>query len=276
MANLIRSAKSGSDWSINELLAYRIAIKPLSPDQFFRSGADPSLDHLDPAILTAPAGDSDPQLSENVAQYLGYLDLAAVATQEGFIDDFSRETLRLLGFSGRNLILSTRYIIPLTICGETNRTAQTDVCLLHRPTLILLVLVEDKTLSNRTDPESQVVAEAIAAFQFNNFKRESWGLAPLESMTIPCITMSGTRPTFYLIPVSQDLSTAVATGQYPPAETEVFKCVTVLQHAAGRSQRRASEGMEDTEYRKLALRRFLAFKALAQNHWETILRDVDV
>jgi hypothetical protein len=276
MANLIRSAKSGNDWSINELLAYRITIKSLLPDQFFRSGADPSLDHLDPALLTAPPGASNPQLSENTTQYLGYLDLAAVATQEGFIDDFARETLRLLGFSGRNLILSTRYIIPLTICGETNRTAQTDVCLLYRPTLILLVLVEDKTLSNRTDAESQVVAEAIAAFQLNNHKRESWGLAPLELMTIPCITMSGTRPTFYLVPVSRALSTAVATGQYPPTETEVLKCVTVLRHGAGHSQRRASEGMEDTEYRKLAFQRFLAFKTLAQSYWETLLRDVDV
>jgi hypothetical protein len=275
MANLTRSAKSGSDWSINELLAYRITIKSLSPDQFFRSGADPSLDHLDPALLTAPPGTSDPQLSENTTQYLGYLDLATVATQESLIDDFARETLRLLGFSGRNLILTTRYIIPLTICGETNRTAQTDVCLLHRPTLILLVLVEDKTLSNRTDAESQVVAEAIAAFQFNNHKRESWALPPLQSMTIPCITMSGTRPTFYLVPVSQALSTAVATGQYPPTETEVFKCVTILRHVAGH-QRRASDGMENIEYRKLALRRFLAFKTLSQTHWESILRDVDV
>jgi hypothetical protein len=44
--------------------------------------------------------------------------------------------------------------------------AQISVCLLHRPTVILLVLVEEKALSNRTDVESQVVAEGIAATQF--------------------------------------------------------------------------------------------------------------
>jgi hypothetical protein len=88
---------------INELLAYRITIKYILPDQFFRSGADPSLDHLVSALLTAPPGASDPQLSENITEYLGYLDLAAVATKEGFIDDFARETLLLLIFSGRNL-----------------------------------------------------------------------------------------------------------------------------------------------------------------------------
>lgn len=271
MANLIRSPKSSSDWTINGLLAYHITVKSLSPDQFFRSSADPPLGHLDPALLTAPPGASDPHLSEITTEYLGYLDLATTPTQESFIDDFARETLRLLGFFGPNRILSSRYIIPLTICGDGSRVAQTDVCLLHRPSLILLVLVQDKTLFNRTNAESQVVAEAIAAFQFNNKKRESRGLAPLDSMTIPCITMSGTRPTFYLVPVTHTLSIAVATGQYPATETEVFKCVTVLGH-----QRRASEGMENTEYRKLAFQRFLAFKSLAQGHWETILRDVDV
>ncbi|KAJ7777153.1 hypothetical protein B0H16DRAFT_1504502 [Mycena metata] len=230
MANLSRSAKSGSDWSVNELLAYHISVKPIQPDMF--SGtlvANPSLADLDPKILTA-ADPDDPDLSDSTARYLGYLDLASNATQESLIDDFARETLHLLGFSEHRLILSTRYIIPLTICGETQRTAQADVCLLHRRTLILLVLVEDKTLSNPTDAQSEVIAEAISAFQFNNMKRESLGCAPLPSMTIPCITMSGTRPTFYLVPVTLELSNAIATAQYPSSETVVLKCVTVMAH----------------------------------------------
>ncbi|KAK7016597.1 hypothetical protein R3P38DRAFT_2990639, partial [Favolaschia claudopus] len=213
-----------------------------------------------------PAGSEDANLSDSTSRYLGYLDLAANATQESLIDDFARETLNLLGFSERNLILSTRYIIPLTICGEIQRTAQTDVCLLHRRSLILLVLVEDKTLSNPTDTQSQVIAEAIAAFQFNNSKRESLGCDPLASMTIPCITMSGTRPTFYLVPVTQELSTAVATGQYPTTKTVISKCVTVQAHT-----RRASDGMQDIQYRHLALQRFLAFKTLAKRHWQAIV-----
>ncbi|KIJ62346.1 hypothetical protein HYDPIDRAFT_94729 [Hydnomerulius pinastri MD-312] len=266
MANLIRSPKSGNDWSKNELLAYNIAITPVSPDQFFRSGADPSLDHMDPALLTAPPGADDPGLSNVTTEYLGYLDLATSATQESLIDDFSAQTLKLLGFNERHIIISTRYVIPLTICGESNRSAQTDVCLLYRPTLILLVLVQDNTFSNYTDAESQVVAEAIAAFQFNNSKREGKGLPRLNHMTIPCITMSGTRPTFYLVPVTEELSTAVITGQYPATETQVWKCVTV----AG-DTRRDSEGMGDTAYRKLALRRFLAFKTLAKSRWQKIL-----
>ena len=54
MAQLIRSAKSGSDWTDADLLAYNISITPTPPAVFFQSGADPSLDHLDAAILTSP------------------------------------------------------------------------------------------------------------------------------------------------------------------------------------------------------------------------------
>ena len=264
--NFIRSAKSGSDWSKNELMAYNISVSSVPAGEFFSSVAEPSLDHLDPNILTAPAGAEGPNLSDAVISYLGYLDVAVNATQESSIDDFALRTLDLLGFNERGTIVASRYVIPLTICADSNRIAQTDVCLLYRPTMVLLVLVEDKTLFNRTDAEPQVIAEAIAAFQFNNQKREEKGLASLAAMTIPCITMSGTRPTFYLVPVTQELSNAVIGGIYPATKTRVLKCVTVAGHT-----RRASEGMEDTEYRKLALKRLLAFKTLAKSYWNLFL-----
>jgi hypothetical protein len=128
MANLIRSAKSGSDWTDNELIAYNITVASISPSEFFPT-PEPSLDLIDPAI------------SDVATEYLDYLDLAARATQENFINDFAAETLKLLGFNERGTTVSTRYIIPLTICGEANHVAQTDVCLIHRPTFILLTRV---------------------------------------------------------------------------------------------------------------------------------------
>jgi hypothetical protein len=262
MAQLIRSAKSGSDWTDAELLAYNISIIPTSPSVFFQSSPEPSLGHLDPAILTSPVNSmDDPNLSDSTVDYLGYLDLATHATQESAIDDFAAATLKLLGFNERHSTVATRYIIPLTICGE-NRAAQCDVCVLYRPSTILLVLVDDKTLLNRTSAEPQVVAEAIAAFQFNNVKRAARNQLVLESMTIPCITMVGTNPTFYLVPVTKELSNAVITAQYPLTQTQVLKCVTIAAH-----QRRISDGMADIEFRKLALKRFVAFKTLAKSHW---------
>src|ERR1700722_2969849 len=104
-----------------------------------------------------------------------------------------------------------------TLCGEMNRSAQTDVCLVQGTSTILPVVQEDKITTNQRDPEAQVIAEAIAAFQHNNRDRERLGETELDSMTIPSIPMIDTRPIFYEIPVTKQLSEAVATAQYSAA-----------------------------------------------------------
>ena len=85
----------------------------------------------------------------------------------------------------------------------------------------------------------------------------------------PLGTMTGTFPTFFLVPVTLELSNAAITGQYPKIPTQVLCCATALTHLWG-----ASTGMEDTKYRKLALKRFPAFKTLAKNHWVHILEGI--
>ncbi|KAG2745296.1 hypothetical protein P692DRAFT_20836978 [Suillus brevipes Sb2] len=81
-------------------------------------------------------------------------------------------------------------------------------------------------------------------------------------MTIPCITMISTRT----VPITKALSNGVATGQYAEAQTTVVKCVTSLGH-----NRRVNEGMETLEYRRVAFERFLAFKALVKEYWQTFI-----
>jgi hypothetical protein len=264
MANLIRSPKSGSDWTTNELIAYNITVTTQSPREFFLRNPEPPLVDLDPSLIDSPVDAEN--VPDHTFRYLTHLDLATNAGQKSSIDDFARETLCLLSFEERGLALRTRYIIPLTICGDNRRIAQTDVCLVDRQSMILLVLQENKTIFNSTQPEPQVIAEAIAAYQYNNEKRQTRRLPTLDAMTIPCITMVGTRPTFYLVPVTRALSVAVVTGQYPKAPTEVVKCVTFLGH-----NRRSSEGMETPEYRRVAFQRFIAFKDLAKEYWQTFL-----
>ncbi|KAJ7784170.1 hypothetical protein B0H16DRAFT_1257318, partial [Mycena metata] len=66
-------------------------------------------------------------------------------------------------------IIMIRQVLPLFIWGS-NCSAQTDVCILDSTNILLLVQV-DKQLKNGHDPEPQVIAEAIAAFQCNNFTR---------------------------------------------------------------------------------------------------------
>ena len=266
--SLIRSAKSSSDWTLDELKAYNVTISPTPPDKFF-SAPDPSLDHIDPTILNSPLDDTDPSLSIVTSAYLNHLYLAARVTQENYIDDFTTKTLNLLGFNGRHSLVVQHHTIPLSICGDTNHATQMDVCLLHTQFLVPLLLVKCKTISDRGSPRAQVVAQAIAAFQLSNQRRSIRDLPHLDTITIPCITMVGTRPTFYLVPVTETLSNAAISGQYPATRTEVLECVTVPAHGWD-----ADTEMEDTGYRKLALRRFLAFKTLAESHWRRVLEGV--
>src|SRR6266571_1639710 len=88
------------------------------------------------------------------------------------------------------------------------------MCLVQGSSTILMVIQEDKSTLSLCNPEPQVIAGAIATFQYNNIIRARLGESELDSMTIPCITMIGTRPTFFLVPVTQELSIAVMTGQY--------------------------------------------------------------
>jgi len=268
MAQLFRSPKSASDWTDHDLKSYNIGILTCTPEEFFPAGPDPSLDHLDPAILNSPLGLTDRICSSEAATYLDAIDLAVKIPQERQVDGFVTETLRVLGFDNPPASITSGYITPLTICGET-RKAQTDICAIHVPTLILLVLVENKTLHNNRDPEAQVIAEAIAAFQHNNDRRTELNLGALDTMTIPCITLSGTRPTFYLVPVTTELSEAVGDGRPSLIRTSVLRCSTGVRRA-----RRSSTGMADIDYRKLALRHFLAFKGLAKSHWVKVLEGI--
>ncbi|KAK0234770.1 hypothetical protein EDD85DRAFT_845331 [Armillaria nabsnona] len=137
------------------------------------------------------------------------------------------------------------------ICGDDRRSAQTDLCLVQGNTTILLV----KTVLSTKNPEAQV----IAAFQYNNAARD---LDPLDSMIIPAITVIGTRPVFYKIPVTRELSDAITTAQYPVSKTEVVKCV-VAPHS-----RRLSEGMEVPEFRREVLQHYEAFRKMSKECWE--------
>ena len=47
----------------------------------------------------------------------------------------------------------------------------------------------------------------------------------LDAMTIPVITMAGTRPTSCLVPVTLELSDAVIGGQHLVIQTRVLRCV---------------------------------------------------
>jgi hypothetical protein len=83
--------------------------------------------------------------------------------------------------------------------------------------------------------------------------------------------MIGTRPIFYLVPVTRELSEAVATEQYPCSPTAVKKCVVASNSS------RLSEGMETPSFRQVALQHYTAFRtlALAEVHWSAFMIPVE-
>lgn len=188
MANLIRSAKSGSDWTVNELDSYNIHLKQQEALEFFGLPALPD-PVVDQELLQHLEAD-DMQQDRN-AELINLLDLAMVSsTGETAVDDFAVELLKLTGYVRRNRVARTRKDLPLLICGEW-RHAKTDVCIVDRQQNDILLLVqEDKRLEDREpfDARAQLVAEALAAFAENNASRQNIGLHPLESkvsITIP-------------------------------------------------------------------------------------------
>jgi hypothetical protein len=81
-------------------------------------------------------------------------------------------------------------------------------------------------------------------------------------MNMPCMTMVGTRPTFYFVPVTRALADAVATGRQTEDRMEVLKCEITGYDG----------GMEKQEYyRKVALQHLFAFKAVAERQWKKFL-----
>jgi hypothetical protein len=89
------------------------------------------------------------------------------------------------------------------------------------------------------------------------------GVDYAQSRYIPAITMTGTTPIFYRIPVTVALLRALATAQYPPAqypdeETVVLRFIPPVPNQG----RYRLDGMRPLENRWIILQCFEAFKAL--------------
>ena len=157
--------------------------------------------------------------------------------------------MRALGYEERDFLLRTRYTISLSISGDPNRSVQTSVCLVHGSSSAVAIPVVQTTV----DPDPQIVASAIATFQYNNWIRARLGQEELESAIIPCIAIIGTRLIFYFVPITEELSQAVLAGQYPIPTTLVRKCVAVSDSG------RLNEGMESLDFRRVAVQHYITF-----------------
>ena len=132
--------------------------------------------------------------------------------------------------------------------------------------IILSLVQRKKPVFRLNGPESPLIAGAIAAFQYNNRNRDKLGLPALDTMIIPCITVGGTGPLFYKVPVTKHLSDCVATGRLPEEETVVTCCDPPPPSEA-------HVGMESLDYRPTAFRDYYTFRDLAEDCWTPLRVD---
>ena len=254
MANLTRRAKSGNDWTQAELRAYNTFVEFQDATTFFGINPLPRPAVADELLSNVAADD---MANEENYKLLRYTDLATdpVPALESAVDDFAFHLLSLMGYVPRSRIARTRMDIPLTICGH-GVLAKTDVCIVDSDE-ILLIVQEDKRHKESKDVEAQLVAGAIAAFQESNYRRTHvLGQNPIVHKVIPGITLVGTSPIFYKIPVTTQLAESVACGVFPAERTIVHAHLPKLARPA----RRLSEGMRPLDNRASILACYEAFK----------------
>lgn len=182
MAYLSTSAKSSALWTAYDLKAYNVRIQQDHSATFGISNLPPpAVDHE--LLTTENARD---MASDSNAQLVDLLDMATrppTGSEESAVVDFVVRLFEYIGYARRHRIARTRKDIHYMICGE-QRKVRMDVCLIGREQNgILLLVQEDRRNSEGStqDPVPQLIANAIAAFDYNNSLRRAVGEEPLEA-----------------------------------------------------------------------------------------------
>jgi hypothetical protein len=139
MANIILSAKSGSDWTDNELTAFNIQVDSVDAATFFNMAQLP-----DPLVSnTILTSESRPQgaLAKRDRLFFQYMK-DAVKGEESLVDDFAAFLLGMFEYDEPEGVIHQRKELSFVMCG-TSVDAKPDVCVMAESQYLLLVQ-EDK------------------------------------------------------------------------------------------------------------------------------------
>jgi hypothetical protein len=141
MANIILSAKSGSDWTDNELTAFKIQVDTTDAATFFNTAQLPAI-HVSPVIID---NERRPQgtLAKNDRLFFHYMK-DAVKGEESLVDDFAAFLLGMFGYDEPDRVIHQRKELSFIMCGKAV-DAKPDVCVMTESEYLLLVQ-EDKVL----------------------------------------------------------------------------------------------------------------------------------
>jgi hypothetical protein len=118
MAQLLRSAKSGNDWTDNELFAFNISIQDVDVATIFGvPGPQLPPTTVSPVILNNTHRPPPPAvISKEDRLFFRYLERAN--THEAAVNDFAGHILRMLDFDDSGRSIATRRELSFTMCGS--------------------------------------------------------------------------------------------------------------------------------------------------------------
>jgi len=135
MAHFIRSAKSGSDWTENELFAFNIVIQDVDVATFFGFPHFPPTT-VSPVILNN-ALQPDLPISKDDRLFFQYLERANIG-EEATVNDFAGHILRMLNFDDEGRLIATKRELSFTMCG-TRVWAEADITVMDNAEYSLMM-----------------------------------------------------------------------------------------------------------------------------------------
>ena len=135
MANVILSAKSGSDWTDNELTAFNIQVNTVDAATFFNTAQLPA-PLVPPMILT---NEKRPEgfITKPTRLFFQYMK-DAVTGEESLVDDFATFLLGMFEYDEPDRVIHQRKEVSFVMYG-TVVTAKPDVCVMMESQYLLLV-----------------------------------------------------------------------------------------------------------------------------------------
>ena len=230
--------KPGSEWDDDDLKYYRMCICDAdyisffgeSSNNLYKDDINTFLSYNLSSVTVQQEIDWSAIKPKSVMTVIK--DLIAVTKTHRFeecaVDDLARSILQLFDYDEGDRAIRTREVLDLDMAkGKTQATP--DICIETMELSIKLLIQEDKSYNVGNDrhfmghnPEAQLIAEAVAAFQENVKIYKRFGKVDVpEDQLIPGIVMLGTCPTFYLIPIDACLSDCIKYGTQPAKDTLV-------------------------------------------------------
>ncbi|KAI0770725.1 hypothetical protein C8Q74DRAFT_1277265 [Fomes fomentarius] len=266
MANLIRSAKSGSEWSENDSEVYNIDIQLKDTPTFYVvNNLPPSVQ--DQEVLTTQ--NAEDMVSDRNAELILDLAMKPATANGSAVDDFAVEFFRLLGYVRHHRVALTRKDTHSSLDLWRMETRK-DRSLSHPSSTERNYSPRAGGQTLRKGQQSPKSADRRIRLQQPNPK----GIGPGDfgnqdmrshhcnrKLLIRHADHPGHHPRryrTYLLPVTADLVHHVRHGTYPPETTIVSAHVPVIP----RPLRRHSEGMKHLDSRQAILSYYEAFKSV--------------